>query len=133
VPIIQKDGKWSFDSSMGVTAMKARRIGADETDAIEICAGFVGAEQRYAEQQQMHQYAPRIADLQGLVPPEFIAAANTPPRPYHGYYFQTVIAQGPDAAGGQSNYMVKNMMIGGFALVAWPAEYGVTGVHTFIV
>ncbi len=54
-------------------------------------------------------------------------------RPYHGYYFRILTGQGPDAPGGAHNYMVKNKMMGGFGLVAWPAEYGVSGIHTFIV
>src|ERR1035438_5360759 len=60
-------------------------------------------------------------------------AAEVKPKPYHGYYFSVLQAQGPNAEGGRHNYMVKDSMIGGFGLVAWPAHYGVSGVHTFIV
>jgi len=61
------------------------------------------------------------------------AARTAKPEPYHGYYFRILKSQGPDAAGGALDYTVKGKMIGGFALVAWPAEYGVSGVQTFIV
>lgn len=133
VPIVKINNRWQFDSSMGVESIKARRIGADELDAIEICAGFVGLERSYAEQTPTHQYAAHIAELKGLGPQEFVAANAAQPKPYHGYYFRVLIAQGPDAAGGELSYIVHGAMIGGFALVAWPAEYGVTGVNTFIV
>lgn len=133
VPIVETNGQWTFDSSMGVESMKARRIGADELDTIEICAGFVGVERTYAEQNANHQYAAQVADLRGLAPQEFVAAAGEVRKPYHGYYFQILTAQGPEAAGGAQNYLMKGALIGGFALIAWPAEYGVTGVNTYIV
>ena len=63
-----------------------------------------------------------------------MAAANTAkPTPYHGYYFRVLKSQGPAATGGALDYVVKGKMIGGFALVAWPAEYGASGVQTFII
>jgi hypothetical protein len=133
VPIVHSNGVWMFDSSMGMEAMKARRIGADEMDAIEVSAGFVGLERTYAEQNADHHFASRIAELRGVAPQEFIAAAGDPPRAYHGYFFKILTAQGPQAAGGPHNYIVNGTMMGGFALVAWPAEYGVSGVNTFIV
>ena len=68
------------------------------------------------------------------VPKEFAEAAGpNPTRPYHGYYFRVLKQQGPNAPGGQHAYMMGKTMIGGFALVAWPAQYGVSGIHTFIV
>jgi hypothetical protein len=93
----------------------------------------------------MLEYAQRIASVQGqpdtLYVPEAFAHAEVENekgtaaklKPYHGYYFRVLRAQGPNADGGRHNYMVKDSMIGGFGLVAWPARYGVTGVHTFIV
>jgi Protein of unknown function (DUF2950) len=133
VPIVKADSKWHFDSSIGVESIKARRIGADELDAIEICAGFVGLERTYAERNQTHQYAAHIADLNGVAPQEFIAASHMQQSPYHGYYFKILTEQGASAAGGPQNYVVNGALMGGFALMAWPAEYGVTGVNTFIV
>jgi hypothetical protein len=74
---------------------------------------------------------------QPLVPEGFARAAwdgrAKDPKPYHGYYFRILQAQGPNAPGGEHNYVVNGKLVGGFALVAWPAEYGVTGIHTFIV
>src|ERR1039457_6084503 len=110
--------------------------------------------QRLSERDtQLLEYAQRIAGAQGqpdslywggsaepLVPKAFAdaavetgKAAEVKPKPYHGYYFRVLQAQGPNAEGGRHNYMVKDSMIGGFGLVAWPAHYGVSGVHTFIV
>ncbi len=149
VPIVKTNGKWSFDTSLGTIMMRARRIGADELDAIEVCTGYAAAEVEYAEQHGGTQYALRIVSSSGkddglysdahpLVPHEFAEAAadgvsNLKPKRYHGYYFKVLTAQGPDAPGGRHNYLVRNSLMGGFALVAWPAQYGVTGVHAFIV
>jgi len=133
VPIVRQGGQWHFDTAMGKQMMQARRIGADELDAIEICAGYVGAQMQYAQQHRMQEYAPKLADLGQLIPAEMIAADSASPRPYHGYYFRVLTSQGPNAGGGAHNYVVKDTMLGGFALVAWPAEYGVTGMNTFIV
>jgi len=149
VPIVRTNGKWSFDTTLGATMVRARRIGADEMDAIEVCTGYAAAEEEYAENHGGTQYALRMmsspgkddglySDAHPLVPHEFAEAAadgvsNLKPKRYHGYYFKVLTAQGPDASGGRHNYLVKNTLLGGFALVAWPAEYGVTGVHSFIV
>jgi hypothetical protein len=149
VPIVKTNGKWSFDTAMGATMMRARRIGGNELDAIEILAGYVSAQSQYAEQHGGMQYALRLlsssgkddglySDAHALVPHEFAEAAvdgvsNTKPKRYHGYYFKVLTAQGAAAPGGQHNYLVKDSLMGGFALVAWPAEYGVTGMHTFLV
>lgn len=155
VPIVQSKGRWSFDASQGAVEIRARRIGADELDAIEICSGYVEAQMEYAAQDRdnhkMLAYAQRIVSAKGLhdglywegdseslVPKGFAEAAVETGRaaaakPYHGYYFRVLKAQGPNAEGGQHNYVVKDWMIGGFGLVAFPAHYGVSGIHTFIV
>jgi hypothetical protein len=133
VPLIRTDGKWTFDSSMGQTSMQARRIGADELDAIEVCAGYVGMQEEYAKQHEMREYARTIQSLSGSVPKEFIDATGPHPRPYHGYYYAVLNAQGPNADGGKANYLTSKTTSAGFALVAWPADYGVSGVHAFIV
>ena len=136
VPIVRQNGQWHFDTTMGEQVMKARRIGADELDAIEICAGYVGAQTQFAQQHGMQQYAKKLDELGNLVPAALIqagAAGSSNPQPYHGYYFATLTSQGRNASGGAYEYVVKGTMLGGFGLVAWPAEYGVTGVHTFIV
>jgi hypothetical protein len=155
VPLRRTNGKWSFDASQASTEMKARHIGADELDAIEICHGYVDAQMKFAAEDRNHdgmlQYSPRLVSTAGkhdglywegagepLVPAGFAHAAwdgarKGDAKPYHGYYFRVLTGQGPDAPGGEHNYMVKNKMMGGFGLVAWPAEYGVSGIHTFIV
>lgn len=132
-PIVKKNGVWMFDSTMGAQAMKARRIGSNELDAIEICAGVVGAQQAYAERSPTHTYSATLAGLEPEVPKAFTMATGAPAKAYHGYYFAMLKSQGASSPGGQHNYVVKDTMLGGFALVAWPADYGVTGVHTFIV
>jgi hypothetical protein len=157
VPIVRNKDKWSFDASQGAVEMRARRIGANELDAIEICAGYVEAQTEYAAQDRdnhkMLAYAQHIVSAKGrhdglywegssesLVPKGFAEAAVETGRasaaklkPYQGYYFRVLKAQGPNAEGGQHNYIVKDTMIGGFGLVAFPASYGISGIHTFIV
>jgi Protein of unknown function (DUF2950) len=145
VPIIRSNGKWAFDASAGQDEMLARRVGAHEMDAIEISAGYVEAQKKYAEEARsnngMFHYAPHMASANGgLVPlvPQALAEATwdgpqKPSKPYHGYYFRILDAQGPNAPGGAHNFRVRNTLMGGFGLVAWPAQYGVTGILTFIV
>jgi hypothetical protein len=157
VPIVKKGGKWYFDGAAGRQELLYRRIGANELDALNICHGYVEAQEGYAMQPRegyaVNQYAQRIISTpekqDGLAwqnPDgtwggpigEKIAAAiqqgySSRMEPYHGYFFKVLKGQGPDAPLGQMDYVVKGIMIGGFALVAAPAEYGVTGVKTFIV
>jgi len=154
VPIVQTNGKWRFETAQGAIEMRARRIGANELDAIEISAGYVEAQQAYAaqvrDQHGLLEYAQQIMSSPGkqdglywqgegsLVPAGFAEAESrigpaSKPKPYHGYYFHILKSQGPDAPEGRHTYVSKESMIGGFGLVAWPAMYGVTGIHTFIV
>jgi hypothetical protein len=155
VPIVRTNGKWSFDASETPVEMRARRIGTDELDAIEICSGYVEAQLKYASEDRdkdgMLEYAPRLMSSPGrhdglywqgegepLVPEGLAHAAwdgvhKGQAKPYHGYYFRLLEGQGADAPGGAHNYFIKDKLVGGFGLVAWPAEYGVTGIHTFIV
>jgi hypothetical protein len=114
----------------------------------------VEAQQEYAAEDRDNdgilEYAQKIVSSPGkrdglywdgatIVPKAFAEAAESYAKegnklqPYHGYYFRVLKAQGPDAQGGALSYVVKGEMIGGFALVAWPAEYGVSGIHSFIV
>lgn len=157
VPLVRtKDGRWRFDASQGKMELLARRIGRNELNAVEVCRGYVEAQMRYAERDRdadgILEYAQRIVSSPGkqdglywegepgsLVPQSFasaaeaVAEAGKKHEPYHGYYYRILKAQGPAAEGGALNYVVKGEMIGGFALVAWPADYGVTGIKTFIV
>lgn len=153
VPLRMSGGKWSFDASQAPAEMQARKIGADELDAIEVCRGYVEAQKKYAAEDRLRdgqlEYAAHLMSRpgrqdglywqsageslipEGLARAEWSGAAKA--KPYHGYYFRVLDAQGEDAPGGAHQYLAKGKMIGGFGLVAWPAQYGVTGVHTFIV
>jgi len=157
VPLVRgKDGMWRFDSAAGRVEVLARRVGRHELNAIEVCRGYVEAQMEYATHHHdgggAMQYAQKMVSSPGkqdglywegehesLVPKSFAGAAaamfaeGRKPVPYHGYYFHILKAQGPDAEGGAADYVVKGQMIGGFALVAFPAEYGVSGIQTFIV
>jgi hypothetical protein len=157
VPIVKTGGKWYFDSKAGKQELLYRRIGANELDAIQICEGYVEAQQEYAMQPRegydVNQYAQRIISTPGKQDGlawrnsdgtwggpigEKVASAieqgySNRAEPYHGYFFKVLKGQGPAAPMGQLDYVVEGVMIGGFALVAAPAEYRVTGVQTFIV
>jgi hypothetical protein len=155
VPILRIKDKFSFEPSETPVEMRARKIGADELDAIEICHGYVEAQLKYASEDRdkygVLQYASRLMSTPGRhdglywegasepLIPEGLARATWDgvnkgqAKPYHGYYFRVLDGQGPDAPGGAHKYVVKNRLIGGFGLVAWPAEYGVSGIHTFMV
>jgi hypothetical protein len=157
IPLVEKEGAWSFDTAAGKHEILLRRIGRNELDAIDICQGYVEAQEEYASEprggSKVNQYAQRVignAEKQdGLAwrdPDgtwrgpigEKIAGAiaegySAKGEPYHGYYFKVLKGQGPAAPLGQLDYVVNGLMIGGFALVAAPAEYLVTGVMTFIV
>jgi hypothetical protein len=159
IPIVRNKGKWSFDTKAGSHEILLRRIGANELDAIEICRGFDEAQHEYAAEKhddsKVHQYAQRIISTPGKQDGlawqnadgtwtgpigEEIAKAiaqgytkKDNPQPYHGYYFKILKGQGPAAPLGQMDFLVNGAMIGGFALVAAPAQYRVTGVKTFIV
>jgi hypothetical protein len=157
VPLIRKNGQWAFDAAQGRMEILARRVGRNELAAIDVCRGYVEAQMEYASRDRnAHgnlEYAQMIVaapgqkhglyyegEPQNLVPKSFADAAavllqtqGKKAVPYHGYFFHILKAQGPDADGGAMDYVVKGEMIGGFAMVAWPSEYGVSGVKTFIV
>jgi hypothetical protein len=157
VPLILKDGKWMFDSAAGKIEVLARRVGRNEINAIDVCRGYVEAQMEYAARDRnahgVLAYAQTILSAPGkhdglywegesetLVPKSFadaaavmLSATGKKAQPYHGYFFHILKAQGPAAEGGAMDYVVKGEMIGGFALVAWPDEYGVSGVNTLIV
>jgi hypothetical protein len=157
VPLVKLGDKWYFDAKAGRQELFQRRIGADELDAIDICRGYVEAQHEYAFQPRegfdVNQYAQRIISNPGKQDGlawqnsdgswggpigEKIAHAieqgySPEAAPYHGYFFKILKGQGPEAPLGQMDYVVKGVMIGGFALVAAPAEYGETGLKTFIV
>lgn len=157
VPLVNTGGGWFFDAQAGRQELLYRRIGSNELDAIDICHGYVEAQYDYAFKQRQgydaNQYAQRIISSPGKQDGlawqnaegswegpigEKIARAieqgySPGAEPYHGYFFKILKGQGPYAPLGAIDYVVKGIMIGGFALVAAPAEYGATGIHTFIV
>jgi hypothetical protein len=157
VPIVKRGNKWFFDGKAGLQELLYRRIGANELDAIQICQGYVEAQYDYAMQPRegfdVNQYAQLIISNPGKQDGlawqnadgtwggpigEKVAQAieqgySSRSEPYHGYFFKVLKGQGPDAPLGEMDFVVKDVMIGGFALVASPAEYAVTGVMTFIV
>jgi len=136
IPLLHDGDRWRFDPERGAVEVRARQVGANELEAIQACAAFVGVQQDYAMKKRSAagtlEYAETVAN--SPVPKEFAEAAGpNPTHPYQGYFFRVLKEQGPNAPGGQHSYVIGKTMIGGFALVAWPAQYGVTGVHTFIV
>ena len=158
VPVVQKAGTWYFDSQQGRREILLRRIGANELDAINICRGFVEAQKEYASETHddsgVNQYAQKIISDPGKHDGLYWGNPDgTPGGPiskavadaiqegystenlsgYHGYYFKVLKGQGPAAALGQMDYVIEGAMIGGFALLAVPAQYRVTGVKTFMV
>jgi hypothetical protein len=157
IPIVKRGKGWSFDVPAGRQELIYRRIGSNELDAIEICRGYVEAQYDYAFRKRtgydVNQYAQRVISEPGKQDGlawqradgkwdgpigERVARAiqqgyTVRGEPYHGYLFKVLKGQGPDAPLGAMDYVVNGVMIGGFALVAAPAEYGETGIKTFIV
>jgi hypothetical protein len=157
IPLVEKSGTWMWDVAAGRYEVLLRHIGANELDTIAVCRGYVEAQLAYAlldpDKTGVHQYAQKVISTPGkhdglYWPPapggpespigEPIARAiaegySSKTQPYHGYYYKVLTAQGPSAPLGEMDFVVQGHMIGGFALVAWPANYRVTGVKTFIV
>lgn len=155
IPLVRKGDSWQFDTAAGRDEILFRRIGRNELSAIQTCLAYVDAQDEYAEKGVAGTgvYAQRIISTpgkkDGLYWPaqgsedesplgELAAAASTEGyrigqqrTPYHGYYYKILTRQGPSAAGGELDYIVRGKMIGGYALVAYPAEYGNSGVMTF--
>jgi Protein of unknown function (DUF2950) len=158
IPIIrQASGKWAFDTNQGRQELLFRRIGRNEIDAIDICLGFVEAQHRYAltkhDGAKVNQFAQRIISTSGKqdglawqngdgtwggsigerAAKALEGAIQGAPSPFHGYYFKVLKGQGPAAPLGQLDYVHDGAMIGGFALIAYPAMYQITGVKSFMV
>jgi hypothetical protein len=157
IPLTRNGPGWEFDTSAGRQEILYRRIGRNELDAIQTALAYVDAQNDYADKDPdgagKGVYAQRFVSSpgkkDGLFWPsdgnesplgELVAEASADgykvsdePQPYHGYYYRILTRQGPNAPGGALNYVVNGKMIGGFALVAYPAEYGNSGVMTFLV
>jgi hypothetical protein len=155
-------GAWSFDTDAGKDEIVNRRIGRNELDVIQVCKAICDAQQEYVQLDPdgngIPEYAAKIVSDPGkknglywptqpgekASPLGDLAAKATAEgyggqprqegelRPYHGYFYKLITAQGPNAQGGAMDYMVNGQLIGGFAVVAWPADYGNSGIMTFI-
>ena len=161
IPLVERDGRWRFDTAAGAEEVLNRRVGSNELATIQSCLAFVDAQREYYSSNP--QSGPLLQFAQKLVSTEgqkdglyWPASANDSPsplgesfararaegyftnapakdEPYHGYVYKLLTAQGSNAEGGAYNYVVKDKMIGGFALLAFPADYAKNGVMTFIV
>ena len=157
VPIVKLGDKWYFDTKSGRQEILLRRIGRNELDAIEICRGYVEAQYEYSMEKHgepsVNQFAQRIISTPGKqdglawqkadgtwdgpigenVAKAIARGYTSRSEPYRGYFFQVLKGQGPAAPLGQMDFVVHGVMIGGFALIAVPAQYRNTGVKTFMV
>jgi len=162
VPVVKKGKRWHFDTRAGIKEITARRIGKNEVAAVQVCLAYVDSQMEYAREHAVNgigEYAQQLVsdpgkknglcwiekdgEQTGLLGPGVASACRKEiktmmqpgmnPSPYHGYYYKILKSQGSAAAGGAYNYVVDGKMIGGFALVAYPAAYGTTGIMTFIV
>jgi len=159
IPIVRVGEIWRFDTKQGREEILHRRIGENELDTIQTCLAIVDAQREYATVDRngdgLLEYAQKFESTKGktdglywnVTPGEnpsplgpLVAKARgegyvkgEKPAPYNGYFYRILTAQGKNARGGAYSYMVKGKMVGGFAVVAYPATYAVSGVKTFIV
>lgn len=156
VPLVKGRSGWSFDVRAGRQEILYRRVGSNELNAIQICRGYVEAQHDYALIKRgsgVNQYAQRIISTPGKqdglawqnadgtwdgpigekVAQAIARGYTSRSEPFHGYFFKVLKGQGPAAPLGELDFVVKDVMIGGFALIAFPAQYRVTGVQTFMV
>jgi len=160
IPLVKKGQSWVFDTEKGKQEILNRRIGENELFTIQACLAIVDAQREYAmkdrDKNSLLEYAQKFVSDPGKknglywdakagepqspmgpimtqIKSEGYQTKAGVPVPYHGYYYRILTAQGKDAPGGAYSYLVKGKMIGGFAVVAYPAEYGNSGVMTFIV
>jgi len=160
IPIVKQNERWYFDANEGRDEILARRIGKNELNAIQVCLAVVDAQREYAVEDRnddsLLEYAQKLSsdpgqknglfwkvkegEKQSPLGPLAAAAVkegysrkNDKPAPYHGYYYRILKAQGENASGGAYDYTVRGKMIGGFALVAYPAKYASSGIMTFIM
>jgi len=161
IPLVKKSDAWVFDTAKGREEILNRRIGDNELYTIQSMLAIVDAQREYAtkdrDRNALLEYAQKFISDPGkknglyweakagepqsplgpimtqMMGEGYKAKPSATPIPYHGYYYRILTAQGKDAAGGAYSYLVKGKMIGGFAVVAHPAQYGNSGVMTFIV
>jgi hypothetical protein len=156
IPLVNKGNQWYFDTNSGKKEILFRRIGWNEISAIHICEQLVAAQKDFAKQNN-NEYAEKIFSDEGKRDGLYWKAADSEPQspigplvawavaqdnanskgsapvPYRGYYFHVLTGQGKNASGGVKSYVVDGKMTGGFAFIAYPAEYRSSGVMTFIV
>jgi hypothetical protein len=160
IPLVKEGNGWRFDTQEGKEEIINRRIGRNELDVIQVCLALVDAEREYYQRDpdgdKLLQYAQKLISTKGkrdglywetkpdeqpsplgpLVAQargEGYKSAAGKPIPYHGYYYKVLTGQGKDAPGGAYDYLVRGKMMGGFGMVAYPAQYGSSGIMTFIV
>lgn len=160
IPLVKENAGWRFDTQEGKEEIINRRIGRNELDVIQVSLAFVDAEREYYQRDpdgdKLLQYAQKFISTKGkrdglfwetkpgeqpspLGPlvararGEGYKGAGGKPIPYHGYYYRLLMGQGKDAPGGAYDYVVRGKMMGGFGMVAYPAQYGSSGIMTFIV
>jgi hypothetical protein len=159
IPLVKSDKGWAYDTAAGKDEIINRRIGRNELHAIAVVRGIVDAQEEYAATDPtgsgVRQYAQRILSSPGqrdglywksdandsplgelvavAVQEGYGGADTSKPNPYHGYYFRLLQGQGKHAAGGAKSYLKDGKLTGGFAVVAWPADYGNSGIKTFVV
>lgn len=161
IPLVREEAGWRWDTDAGFEEIIARRIGENELSVIEVMNAFVDAQLEYAQNDRDGagpQYARKILSSNGKRDGLYWAASSKggqsplgpliakarsegysepddaeTPAPYHGYLYRILLSQGPNAAGGAREYVINGRMIGGFGLIATPAEYGNSGIMTFIV
>ena len=160
IPLVKDNTSWRFDSKEGKEEILNRNIGRNELDVIQVCLAYVDAQREYYRSNPQHiallQYAAKFMSTKGKRDGLYwTTTADEPPSPlgpllaqarkegyhptagtsipYHGYYYKMLTGQGPSAPGGAYAYRVRGQMIGGFALVAYPAQYGASGIMSFLV
>jgi hypothetical protein len=161
IPVVKQDGKWLLDGAAGADEVVYRRIGRNELGAIAVCKGFLDAQVEYAAEgrdgNESGIYATKLMSEPGKhdglywataegEPPSpagdamaeaaeegYRAATGGKRNPYHGYYYRMLFAQGANAPGGALDYFADGRLTQGVALLAWPAEYGVSGVKSFMI
>jgi hypothetical protein len=157
IPLVRSGDAWRFQTAEGLEEIVNRRIGANELNAISVCREYLAAQRQYAakvrDDSGVRKFARRLTSSPGKqdglywdpalaggeespfgpLVAEFLGGGRQPRDPYHGYYFRILTGQGSRVPGGRYNYVINGNMIAGFALVAFPAEHGKTGVMTFLV
>jgi len=157
IPLVRSGTDWRFNTAEGIEEIVNRRIGANELRAIAVCRDYLAAQRQYAgkirDKSGVRKFAQRLISSPGKqdglywdpalaggeespfgpLMAEFLKGGRQPRDPYYGYYFRILTRQGSQVPGGRYNYVINGNMIAGFALVAFPAEYGSSGIMTFLV